>query len=484
MNSTPLLQLRSLLTTLVILSSFAQSFSQSRKIDSLRSVIKTPPRDTADVKTMVTLSMALFHGGNFDTSLHLAIQARKLAEDLHFKKGVASALLSSGYAYKLKGAYEASLKDLKEGLVLYEELNDNLNTGRALNFIAQVYNATGERDKALSYLQRASEFVEKAGHKEGLSVIYIDLGINHFDRGSYEVALEYYLLSLRLSESVKAYSKMAMAMNNIGVVYEAMNEKEKALEYYEECLALTESHDIVSKRALALLNTGKLYALKKSTQEKGEKYLSEGLSIVRENGDKKYEIYALSGFGDYYKTKGNLAKAEEFFKQAVDIGREINSPEATIGCLKEIGALALLSGKFDRAQKFASESLSMAERLDSKASRKEIYLFQSQLDSARGDFRGAFVWYKRYAQLNDSLFNERKTAKILHLQTLYDKEKQENEAKAELTALHESSGTAGNYQLTIVIILSVLFFLSTLTLGWLLFKRVRNRDQSLSEATH
>ncbi len=403
------------------------SYSQSRQMDSLRSVISPVPKDTNDVKNMVTLAMAMFHESTFDSALHLSIQARKLAEELNYKKGIGLALLASGYVYKLEGSYEASLKDLGEALILFEDITDSLNIGKSHSFIAQTYQSMGEPEKALIHLRIALAYVEKLGNKAGMSVIYLDIGRYHAEHSNYEVALEYYLLSLKASESIQAYSKMAVALNNIGVEYEHMEQLEKALQYFTRGLELTIKGNVVSKKSLLLINqAGVLIKLNKL--DKAERALDEALLISEGNGDKEYRAIAFRNMGNLYKKKKMRSKAEEYFKRSIALGREINNPEITMNGLVESTKFFLHEGNVERAAVQSKEALEIALDLKSREYINEIYLLNSKIDSARGNYPEAFKWHKKFAKLNDSLLVARKTASIAYLQGQLD---EQNVSKAE-----------------------------------------------------
>jgi hypothetical protein len=62
-----------------------------------------------------------------------------------------------------------------------------------------------------------------------------------------------------------------------------------------------------------------------------------------------------------------------------------------------------------------NESFDLAEKIQSRLSLEQTYLIRSRLDSARGNYREAYLWHKKYTQLKDDLLNERNSKQIIQM---------------------------------------------------------------------
>jgi tetratricopeptide (TPR) repeat protein len=373
-------------------------------------------KDTTEVKNMVATAMDLFYAGKLDSSLQLAIQARNIAEKIKYKKGYANALLASGYAYRLKGSYAVALKDFNEALLIFTEIKDDLNTGRTHNFLAQTYQNLGEQKKVIDHLMLAQALVEKKGHQAGLSVIHIDIGNYYSDQGNYELALENFLKSLKASTSIKADSKIAVALNNIGLVYERLQEFDKAIDYYNQSLAITTAANILSKKTLALINIAGLQIMKGELTN-AEKNLNEAHRIAGESDDKESLGLIWNKLGDLNFKKGSINKAEEYYGKALSLSRQIQHSDLLMRSLCGISDINLVSKDYASARQNLNEALDIANKLDARDSQKGIYRSLSKLDSAKSEFKNAFVWFQRYVHLNDSLTTQQNASRISFLKS-------------------------------------------------------------------
>lgn len=425
---------------------------------------------------MVALSMALFHAPTYDSALQVAIQARQLSDKIRYKKGKALALLASGYAYKLKGSYLASLNDFKEAVIVFEDLSDKLNIGKSHSFMAQTYQSMGAHAQAINHLEIAREHVEQIGHQPGLSVIYLDIGRYYSEQGNFEIALEYYHKSFKSSESIQALSKMAMALNNIGVVYERMDEHEKALDYFTQAITLLTKGDIISKKALVLLNRGRML-VQLSRLGEGEKCLKEGLQIAEETGDKECQALALRNIAALVYKTGDPINAERLYKQSVLLGREMNNPDLIMTGLFELAEFYLNQHNPERAYNAASESFQLTRYLRANEYRKKLLLLNAKIDSAQGNFRSAFEWHKKYILLNDSILMSRDSANIKHLQRLLDEKKKTVADSVRVEIATTAQGTNSLKYNLALLLLTIILLLVIVTF----FRIRRNKLSNLHE---
>src|ERR1035437_2444617 len=113
------------LLLLLILNITLQSlncFSQNKNIDSLLTLIKNDKPDTNKVIHSYKLCTEFRNIGLYDTALHYGNTALQLAQQLNFKKGVASAYNNIGNVYIMQGNYPDALKNQFASLKLSEAI--------------------------------------------------------------------------------------------------------------------------------------------------------------------------------------------------------------------------------------------------------------------------------------------------------------------------------------------------------------------------
>ncbi|MDT4967577.1 MAG: hypothetical protein QOJ64_2314, partial [Acidobacteriota bacterium] len=107
-----------------------------------------------------------------------------------------------------------------------------------LNNIGGVYDALGEKQKALDFLNLALPLFRAVGDRRGESATLNNIGRVYDGLGEKQKALDFYNLALPLRRAVGDRSGEAVTLNNIGGVYKDLGEKQKALDFLNLALPL------------------------------------------------------------------------------------------------------------------------------------------------------------------------------------------------------------------------------------------------------
>jgi predicted ATPase/DNA-binding CsgD family transcriptional regulator len=98
-----------------------------------------------------------------------------------------------------------------------------------------------------------------------------------------------------------------------------------------------------------------------------EAYLSEGLTIWRQLGDKRGMAISLNTLGLVAKAQGSLVRAGTQLSKALTLAREMNDAPRVATVLNNLAALAIDQGDYAAAQPFLRESLSIKRGLGDAA---------------------------------------------------------------------------------------------------------------------
>src|SRR5205085_11420722 len=90
---------------------------QTAWIDSVKRIVATQKDDSNKVNTIINLSFA-YEGSSSDTGLQYAQQALRLAENLHFEKGIFWAEINVAGALMILGNYPLNLDYCLRALAL------------------------------------------------------------------------------------------------------------------------------------------------------------------------------------------------------------------------------------------------------------------------------------------------------------------------------------------------------------------------------
>lgn len=280
-------------------------------------------------------------------------------------------LLSLGTAELSLGELESSIERFREGLTLFEGLQNNYQTAQALNSLGRVYFYQGELEKAEETFLSAVRFFDHSDVQAGKSGTYGNLGILYYTQGMIGKAEKYYSHMITIFRSMKDKTLIARGLNNLVAVYAIRGQYKRAIELMNEAVDLASGEQNPEVMAYLYHNLGSLHGAV-GEKELAKKNLYNSLSIFEEIGnplDITQTIYNLTLLGDYTEnllskipsppydspvtqafkdmTFGLVAveqkewqEAEKLFEQAVAVpGLEY---DFKLECLEELAMIALL----------------------------------------------------------------------------------------------------------------------------------------------
>ena len=256
--------------------------------------------------------------------------------------------------------------------------------------IGNVYNIQGNYPEALKNLLVSLKIREAIGNKKGIADSYNNIGLVYYYQGNYTEALKNHFSSLKIYEALSDKKDIASSYNNIGIVYSDQGNYTEALKNYLACLKIMEAIDNKSGIATSYNNIGLVYFDQGNYPEALKNYFSS-LKIKEAIGDK-------AGIAISYNTIGNV-----FIKQK----------------------------KYKEAGEYLIKAKELSKEIGYKEYLRNAYSHLTELDSAKGNYKGAYENHKLYIFYRDSLDNEQTRKKIIQNQMTYDFEKKEAVANAE-----------------------------------------------------
>ncbi len=301
--------------------------------------------------------------------------------------------------------------------------------------LARHYEASGEKDKALSYYKMAGERAEKMFASEDAVDMYekaLALAESDEDKidmidklaktssilGRFETAREHLYDALDIKEEQSIYRKIAITYNEQG-------EWDKTLEVVEKALPLEgsepeETFKLLGLKGWALMKQGdydralKIFEEEKKTAEKldiesGQVYhdlgtiyirigrldeaielLEKAIEIREKKGDLKNIHKSLNNLGIAYKDRGNREKCKECFEKTLRVLEENNLVSEIPAALNNVGFINAIMGKLDKAIGFYKRSLDLSHKIGSKENQAlslgnlgDAYSKKGELEKAR-----------------------------------------------------------------------------------------------------
>jgi signal transduction histidine kinase len=403
-----------------------QSLAQN-KIDSLENLLKNNLPDSSRTKVLVALSSE-YEFVDLDKSLALSKEAVSLAENSNVPSLKGLAYRSMASVYRVSGDYSSSLK--LDNMALESSIlsKDSSMIAKAYNNVAHDYHDLGEYDESYYYFTQGYKFAQAAKDSFVMAVTIHNVGRVFKELGQYNRALDHLQISQRMSKQIKDREGEPYSLDEIGDVLLRQGNYDSAL--------VTLFSALREGRKLKL--TG---LLPKTMSSIAKTYMQKG---DYENALKYYDTtYTL-----YSSNKDNYGLAE------IESGR---------------GEVYQKQRRYDDALESVNKSLSQAKKLNARILEIKCFNQLSSLWEMKGDYKKSLAYYKRFKQLEDTLFSQDMQAKLLRDQIRFETESKDSQIAA-LSQQQESTEGALKRKEFVQNILVVVMALS----GILLFSVYRS----------
>ena len=403
-----------------------QSLAQN-KIDSLENLLKNNLPDSSRTKALVALSSA-YEFVDLAKSRALSDEAVSLAENSNLPSLKGLAYRSMASVYRVSGDYSSSLKLDNMSLESSILSKDSSMIASAYNNVAHDYHDLGEYDESYYYFTQGYKFAQAAKDSFIMAVTIHNVGRVFKELGQYNRALDHLQISQRMSRQIKDREGEPYSLDEIGDVLLRQGNYDSALATL--FAALKEGR----KLQLTGLLPKTMSSIAKTYMQKGE----------YENSLKYYDTtYTL-----YSSNKDNYGLAE------IELGR---------------GDVYQKQHRYDDALESVNKSLSQAKKLNARILEIQCFNQLSSLWEMKGDHKKSLAYYKRFKQLEDTLFSQDMQAKLLRDQIRFETESKDSQIAA-LSQQQESTEGALKRKEFVQNILVVVMALS----GILLFSVYRS----------
>lgn len=267
------------------------------------------------------------------------------------------------------------------------------------------------------------------------------MGGIYYNRKNYDEALEYWKKTLDIYLELGNKHAAGSSMNNIGLVYADMGDLKTSLQYYFRSLSMYSDVNACA-RVYPYENIGGLYAQLGMT-DSANFYLTKALEKARLCKDPMVQIGSLTELAELFRSENQYAKAENFLKEAYQVGRE---------------------GGFQRETRLIAQAL-------------------SRLYEETGKIDESLRYFKHYAALGDSLYNDESSKEIGRLEAQYEFEKKQKDREIEqrLEEIEKERQLSRQKWITITFIVGFLLMTVIVMLIYRNYKRKTLANEKLKE---
>jgi signal transduction histidine kinase len=353
--------MRKIITLILFCSLILSGYSQTKEIDSLTIELAYQNQDSTKVDTSLRLIKALYETEDYNRALKYIIESEKLSTSLNYTKGIVETIYYKALVYSKKDDYINALSGYTKSKAMYQSLKDTLGVAKVNNSIGLIEIKRGNYTKGLQYALAAIKILENKNLKNELRLAYSNLANAYYNINAFEKATEFYLKALNIQEQMNDQKGVNESQTRLAELYSNKKEYRKAIEYYEKILVGTRGNGD-SIRAKILPKLGGEY-LKFNDYDKAETYLVQAYNLIIRSNDQENLLIVLNNLGDLNLRKNRRVLAEKQILEAGVIAKKINN----------------------------------------KTELLRHYELMKALDSTKRNFESAFIWQRKYYDLQKTL---------------------------------------------------------------------------------
>jgi len=320
------MRLKSFFLFLFLLEAF-YSYSQSPKADSLRSELTRHVKpDTIRVNILNDLAFEK-HLSDPEASAQYSNEARELAIELNYPKGIALSYRLTGLALWTQANMSYALEFFLKGLKIADSLNYLQLQADITGNIGLVYSGLGDYPESLQYFESSLKKQRLLKNLRREIVTLNNIGDCYFHLDRTDKALEIYNLSLQLGTPIDYLRETNN--RNIGNVYEGMGNLDSAMNHYLISQKLSDRFGDGREKALIRISMASLLIKKKKYQE--AENLAQIALLIAQTGNYSAQMkdaYAI--LSELSSMRGQFKQGLEYLKHSIAYHDTIqNSVEAS-----------------------------------------------------------------------------------------------------------------------------------------------------------
>lgn len=359
-----------------------QHVAQSTEADSLRVVISSPARDTGAINARIRLAHIYIRNRRLEDGKKLADEALKMAQDLKFTRGIFNAMMASASYYADKN--EFVLAD-----TMYRQI------------IA---------------------FAAKNGNTRGLMQVNNSMGLNYFNRGEYDLALEHHIRAWELAEKEKVHAYAAIYLSNMARIYSIYGDYDKAIQYTEKAIAYERAINGKKESIIIRLINLSNYYNEAGRYANGILHAQEGLRLnAAGSNNSTWDAYLRNNLGHAYLKSGKALLSIPEFERSANVFEELGDSALLAMSYANLAMARVETGDIAKAQ----ENIGRSFRLQADSSLDPEYRrYRLDVAAAVNEKNGrpaeALRYYKAARTINDSINRKEQFDKVAELHRKFE----------------------------------------------------------------
>ncbi len=428
--------------------------SQNRAIDSMRKVLQFQKPDTNKALTYVRLSEQYINIGDTVNIFLYADSAISLANKLSFDRVVASASENRAYGFFIINKFDSAKNNILTSLAIRTRINNKRGIGQSYSSLGEYYRNVDSLPEALECKLKSLQIFDEIGDKKGMAALRDAISQVYKYQGKDSEALVYARLAAQMQQETGDIYTAANSKELMGDIEFDRQHYESALQNFREAIQMVDAAGI-SYGGEIYMRIGDVY------QKQGE---MEFLRGSRKTGFQKYTQALIM----YDSTKKSFTR--------------INYGAWATGLGIHYAKIYIQFKQYGKARKLLEEFIKHPQNNIDETDLEDAYAGLSEIDSADGNFKNAFLEYKIYFRMRDSVSNLRNNIKLYQVEMQHDFDVRDAEAKLSQEKKDAEARESKNKKDLAIFVLAVaILFVLVIALVQMRNNKVKKKTNQLLE---
>lgn len=316
-----------------------------------------------------------------------------------------------------------------QSIVFFKQGGDILRAAGSLQYLADLYLIVHNFRDALPAINESLSLYKAVNYPQTQGAFVI-LGTIYFLQDDFDNGIKYLLQALQTAEKLKDSSMQTCEIENLlGVAMVKIAQFDRAVPYYRSALTIARQNN--DRNSVILIAENLAFCYDGISREKDAiKVLDDVVNSYKASELSDEDNVRIKSF--YLLTLINLKQfgsARNYVSQLLNLADLPHSAQTYNDIYSSVAKYYFAIKDYKRESVFLKKNQEVLEK--SNVASVQLYNLTAyyKMDSARNDYRSAFLHLMKYKRLADSIYNDKKSRRIALLLVQYESEKKENEIK-------------------------------------------------------
>ncbi len=296
------------------------------------------------------------------------------------------------------------LEYAQKALEYKTELGNDLNIAETYNVIANINFDQGKYSEALDNYSYSMEICNFHDENARIAHNFNDIGYVYYKQGIYELAIRNFQRAAKAFVLEENNADLCVTYNNLGQSYLAMKNYVLAEDYFYKGLDIRIDYgDSIlighSYSYLGLLNK------ELGNVDKSLELFNFCRGVFSRHGDIWLEAHTYKYIGDLYFEEGYYDQALKNYNKALILFKEFGSKLDVSNTLISIGDAKFRDNQLIESIAYVRNAINIANDFDFLTCKQSAFLLLSNIYLDAGEDNKSMIFYKKYAQIKDSIFS-------------------------------------------------------------------------------